>query len=180
MKPYCTRLSSYACALFTFLFVAVKVTLTQPPPRSGSGRCGWAAHYLCVSQYVCTSLWVQVGRAAGAGERGWPAARSFTCNCSMWRTCYWHWAFNRAPAGPLNLRGSPWEQHRRAEEFSRVNVQLLLISAEKSHSLNSSPTFPAVARLWMVPQKKVNTLPCLLLFSLSCSLSLPFLKSTAG
>jgi len=90
--------------------------------------------------------------------------RSFTCNHSMWRTCYWHWAFNRAPAGPLNLRGSPWEQHRRAEEFSRVNVQPLLISAEKSHSLNSSPTFPAVERLWMVLQKKVNTLPCLLSF----------------
>lgn len=88
----------------------------------------------------------------------------FTCNRSMWRTCYWHWAFSGAPVGPLNLRGSPLEQPQRAEEFSAVNVQPLLISAEKSHSLNSSPAFPAVERLWMSPQKTVNTLPCLLFY----------------
>lgn len=80
----------------------------------------------------------------------------------MWRTCYWHWAFDRAPAGPLNLRGSPWEQHCRAEGFSTVNVQPLLISAEKPlDSLNSTPTFAAARRLWMVSQKTVHTLSCL-------------------
>lgn len=119
------------------------------------------------SEYtVCVCVCVRLKRVwCGAGAQRKRMTRGFTCNRSMWRTCYWHWAFSGAPVGPLNLRGSPLEQPWRAEEFSGVNVQPLLISAEKSHSLNSSPAFLVVERLWMSPQKTANTLPCLLFFS---------------
>lgn len=130
--------------------------------RSGSGRC------------VCEFVWLPRVHTVYAHVLLAPSSvvlgpekemiRNFTCNRSMWRTCYWLGAFSRASVGPLNLRGSPWEQYWRPEEFNTVNVQPFLISAEKSHSMNSSQAFPAVERVWMAPQKTVNTLPCLPLF----------------
>ena len=130
--------------------------------RSGSSRCVCEFVWLPRVHTVYVHVLLAPSGVVLGPERG--MIRNFTCNRSMWRTCYWLGAFSRASVGPLNLRGSPWEQYWRPEEFNTVNVQPFLISAEKSHSMNSSQAFPAVERVWMASQKTVNTLPCLPLF----------------